>query len=80
MTRAEIIEKLVTIIQHEKPVATSALEPETALADAGIDSLDSLQILFAIEEEFHVSISDERARQIRTFGDMIDAVIEAQPA
>ncbi len=80
MTRPEIIEKLITIVQHEKPVAAEVLQPETALADAGIDSLDSLQILFAIEEEFHVSISDERARQIRTFGDMIDAVIEAQPA
>ena len=80
MTRAEIAEKLIAIVQQEKPVAAGGLEPDTPLADAGIDSLDSLQILFAIEEQFHVSISDERARQIRTFGDMIDAVVEAQPA
>jgi len=80
MTRAEIAEKLIAIVQQEKPVAIGGLEPDTPLADAGIDSLDSLQILFAIEEQFHVSISDERARQIRTFGDMIDAVVEAQPA
>jgi acyl carrier protein len=78
MTRAEIEEKLIAIVQHEKPVPVEKLQAETALADAGIDSLDSLQILFAIEEQFHVSISDERARAIRTFGDMIDAVADAQ--
>jgi acyl carrier protein len=78
MTRAEIEEQLVAIIQKEKPVPVEKLQPGTALTDAGIDSLDSLQILFAIEEHFHVSISDDRARQIRTFGDMIDAVADAQ--
>jgi acyl carrier protein len=80
MTRAEIEEKLVSIIQKEKPVAADLLKPETALADAGIDSLDSLTILFAIEEQFGVTISDERARKIRTFGDMVDAIVETVPA
>lgn len=80
MTRSEIEAKLVSIIQQEKPVAADLLKPETALTDAGIDSLDSLTILFAIEEQFSVSISDDRARKIRTFGDMIDAIAEAVPA
>ena len=55
------------------------LQPETPLADAGIDSLDSLTILFAIEENFHISIPDDRARAIKTFGDMIDVVQELVP-
>ena len=74
MTRDEIAEKLIDIIKDEKNVADELLEPETALADAGIDSLDSLTILFAIEEQFGISIPDDRARAIRTFGDMIDVV------
>jgi acyl carrier protein len=56
------------------------LKPETLLADAGIDSLDSLTILFAIEEQFKISIPDDRARQMKTFGDMIDAVAALVPA
>ena len=74
MTRDEIAEKLIGIIKDEKNVADDLLKPETALADAGIDSLDSLTILFAIEEQFGISIPDDRARAIRTFGDMIDVV------
>jgi acyl carrier protein len=74
VTREEIAEKLITIVRQEKNVSEELLTPATALADAGIDSLDSLTILFAIEEQFRISIPDDRARAIRTFGDMIDVV------
>ena len=74
MTRAEIEEKLVAIVRNEKDVPEDKLSLETPLADAGIDSLDALTILFAIEEEFHISIPDDRARAMKTFGDMADSI------
>jgi len=79
MTRAEIERKLVDIVRKEKDIDEAKLKPETSLAEAGIDSLDALTILFGIEEEFHISIPDDRARSMTTFGDIIDAV-EAQLA
>ena len=77
MTRAEIERKLIDIVRKEKDIPEEKLKPETPLAEAGIDSLDALTILFGIEEEFHISIPDDRARAMTTFGDIIDAV-EAQ--
>ncbi|HEX8172214.1 MAG TPA: phosphopantetheine-binding protein [Thermoanaerobaculia bacterium] len=77
MTRAEIEEQLVRIVRQEKDVPDELLKPETALADAGIDSLDALTILFAIEEQFRISIPDTEARAAKTFGDLI-AIIEAR--
>ncbi len=74
MTRSEIEQKLVAIVRNEKDIAADSLKPDTLLAEAGIDSLDALTILFAIEEEFRISIPDDRARAIKTFGDMIDVV------
>ena len=79
VTREEIAEKLVAIVRQEKRLPDATIAPETPLADAGIDSLDSLTILFAIEEEFRISIPDDRARGIRTFGDMIDVVEQLLP-
>ena len=76
MTRGEIEEKLIAIVRQEKNVAEDLLRPETPLADAGIDSLDALTILFAIEEQFGISIPDDRARAMHTFGDMIDIVAD----
>jgi acyl carrier protein len=80
MTRVEIAQQLVDIVRKEKQVPEDKLTDTTPLAEAGIDSLDSLTILFAIEEHFHVSIPDDKARGIQTFGDMIDVVEELLPA
>lgn len=74
MTRGEIEEKLITIVRQEKNVADELLRPETPLAEAGIDSLDSLTILFGIEEQFRISIPDDEARAVRTFGDLADII------
>ena len=80
MTREEITEKLIEIVRHEKTLPDDKLALDTPLADAGIDSLDSLSILFAIEETFHISIPDESARNIKTLGDMVDVVVSLTSA
>jgi len=80
MNREEIERRLLDIVKNEKNIPDDKLALETPLVDAGIDSLDSLSILFAIEEQFHISIPDDRARAIKTFGDMISVVEELLPA
>lgn len=80
MTRAEIEQKVIAIIHDQKTIPEGALEPETPLASLGIDSLDALSILFAVEEAFSISVPDDRARQIRTMQDMVTAIEELLPA
>ena len=80
VTRGEIEEKLIAIIRQEKELPEDLLHAGTSLAEAGIDSLDALTILFAIEEQFRISIPDDRARSMKTFGDMIAIVEDLQPA
>ena len=80
MTRTEIERKLINIVCAETNMPGGALTRTTVLRDAGIDSLDALNVIFAIEEDFHISISDERARAVETFGDIIDIVAELVPA
>ncbi|HEU4523033.1 MAG TPA: acyl carrier protein [Thermoanaerobaculia bacterium] len=74
MSRPEIEQTLLEIVQKEKQIDPAKFTRDTPLADAGIDSLDALTILFAIEEHFKISIPDERARAMKTFGDMADTV------
>ena len=80
VTRGEIEERLIAIVQQEKRIDAALLKPETSLAEAGIDSLDSLTILFAIEEQFGISVPDDKARGMKTFGDMIALVEELLPS
>jgi acyl carrier protein len=74
VTRAEIESKVLEIIRKEKPIGESSMTREAALADAGIDSLDALTILFAVEEAFDIHIPDQDARSMKTFGDLVDVV------
>ena len=80
MTRAEVETKLIEIVRKEKDLPDEKLALDTPLVDAGIDSLDALTILFAIEETFHISIPDDKARAIKTLGDMVNVVQELVPA
>ncbi len=79
VTRGEIEQALIRIVRKEKQIEEGSLTPETQLAEAGIDSLDALTILFAIEEELRISIPDERARAMKTFGDLVDIVADLLP-
>jgi acyl carrier protein len=79
MTRSEIERKVLAIIREEKDVPEGTIVPETVLADAGIDSLDALTILFAIEEQFGISIPDTDARALKTFGDMVGVIERLLP-
>jgi acyl carrier protein len=79
VTRAEIEQKLIEIVRREKNVPDDLLTASTPLADAGIDSLDALTILFGVEEEFRISIPDDRARAMKTLGDLVDIVESLVP-
>ena len=55
------------------------LDPETVTIDStfeelGIDSLDGINILFALETEFEIDIPDEAAQNIRTVREMVEGV------
>ena len=67
------------------------VEPEKLLAgaklqDLGLDSLDSVDIVVALEKSFRFRISEEEARRIRTLGDIYGSVmsglerLEGKPA
>jgi acyl carrier protein len=59
--------------------ATQRISPEKVTIDSsfeelGIDSMDGINILFALENEFDITIPDEQAKQIRSIRDMVDGI------
>ena len=48
--------------------------PESSFEELGIDSLDGINILFALENEFNLSIPDDAAKQVRTVADLIAGI------
>ena len=75
---ATVEEKIKKIICEQLDVAEKDVVPEASFVDdLGADSLDQVELIMAMEEEFDVSIPDEDAEKIGTVQDALDYVKKA---
>jgi acyl carrier protein len=67
--------RIKSIIADQLGVAEDQIKPESKfIEDLGADSLDLVELIMAMEEEFQTEIPDEEAEKIRTVGDAISYV------
>ena len=67
--------KVKEIIINELGVDPEKVTPEASFVDdLGADSLDTVELVMAFEEEFAIDIPDEDAEQMRTVGDAISYI------
>jgi len=72
-------EKIKKIICEQLEVNEKDVVPEASFVDdLGADSLDQVELIMAMEEEFDISISDEESEKILTVGDAIAYVEKNQ--
>ena len=71
----DIAERVATIVTNQLDVDKEKVKPEASfINDLGADSLDIVELVMELEEEFDMSIPDEDAEKIRTVGDAIDYI------
>lgn len=74
-TREEIQEKVIKIVSEQLSEDISAIKPESSLVnDLNADSLDQVELVMELEDEFDLTIPDEEAQKISTVGEAIDYV------
>ena len=77
MDRDEIFDKVKGVIVDQLGVEEDDVtEDATFVDDLGADSLDIVELVMALEEEFGVSIPDEQAEKIKTVADAVDFISE----
>ncbi len=64
-------DKVKKIIADQLEVDSSKLSTETTFEDIDADSLDIVELVMALEEEFDLEISDQEIENINTVGDVI---------
>ena len=75
MAQEEIFEKVKEIIVEQLGVTkTSVTLDASFIDDLGADSLDIVELIMALEEEFDTEIPDSDAEKVVTVGDVVDYI------
>ena len=70
-------ERLIEIIANQLGVAADNVTPDASfMEDLGADSLDTVELVMALEEEFDLEIPDSDAEKIQTVQDALDYLDE----
>ena len=67
-------DRVIAVIAKTQHMPAESVTIESSFEQLKIDSLDGINIVFAIEEEFGVEIPDDQAKLIRTVRDVVDGV------
>lgn len=71
----EILDRIKQIVADQLGIDEDQIVPEASfIDDLGADSLDIVELIMALEEEFDMEIPDEDAEKIKTVQDAIDYI------
>ncbi len=77
MSSEEVLEKVKGIIVEQLGVAENTVTMEASFVDdLGADSLDIVELVMALEEEFDMEIPDTDAEKVATVGDVVEYIKE----
>ncbi len=67
----DIEERVIRVIAETQQIDPGKITPCSTFAELGIDSFDGINVLFAIESEFDISVGDEEAKQLRSVAEAV---------
>lgn len=70
----DLIQRVRSVIAAAQRLPLEKVTIDSTFEELGIDSMDGMTILFAVESEFDISVSDEEARSIRNVRQMAEGV------
>ena len=74
MTEKEIFDRIVTIIQERQGEDFVVTESLSLKDDLDADSVDLMEFILTLEDEFNIEISDEEIDQLQSVGDVVEVV------
>jgi acyl carrier protein len=69
-----LTDQVLAALKKVKPGLQDAITPESTLESLRLDSLDTITLLFELEDRIGVEVPDEDARNVRTVGDIIERI------
>ncbi|HYZ86891.1 MAG TPA: phosphopantetheine-binding protein [Bryobacteraceae bacterium] len=70
----ELMARVIRVIAETQRISPDTIRPESTFEELKIDSLDGINILFALENEFNINIPDDAAKQVRSIQELAEGV------
>ena len=74
MTRSEILEKAIEIAAETLSADAEGITEETTLEELEADSLDAIEIITALEEEFGITFDDDQLESLDSLASLVTAI------
>jgi acyl carrier protein len=74
MSDEELTGRVLAIIAETQRKKPEEVTIDSTFEELGIDSMDGVNIVFALESEFNINVPDEEVKNIRSIRDMVDGV------
>ena len=75
MSQEATLEKVRSIVAEQLSVDAAEVKPDSNFQnDLGADSLDTVELIMEMEEEFGIEIPDEKAEKLATVGDAVSYI------
>ena len=76
MSRVEILQKMQLVIQEQMGKEDIVLTEDTKLDDLGVDSIELMEFIINLEDEFALEISDDTIDHMVKVADLLDSLSE----
>ena len=70
----QLTQRVLRIIAETQRKDPSQVTIESSFEELGIDSMDGVNIVFALENEFNINVPDEEVKNIHSVRDMVDGI------
>jgi acyl carrier protein len=70
----DVMSRVISVIAETQRIPVETVTPESTFEELKIDSLDGINIVFAIENEFNINVPDEAAKSLRSVRDVAEGV------
>ncbi len=79
---SDTLKRIQAMLVEQYQLAPEQLGPDQLLAELGIDSLSTIEFMFTLEDEFSISLSEERGavETVNDIAKLVDAVLQKKAA
>jgi acyl carrier protein len=74
MAESTVAERVIRVFADFKKVSPDEIKPETTFDELGFDSLDGLNLVFELEEEFDIVVPDDKVQSMRSVAEVIEGI------